>query len=78
MMGDPVSDPIDDLKCKLIACHIDRAMSSCLEIMSELMYMRTVDPETDSGRQCLAGGVGEIVDMNSSMIHELRELNSLI
>lgn len=69
---------MNDSKGKLIACHIDRAMSSCLEIMSELMYMGTVDPETDDGRQCLADRIGEIVDMNSSMIHELRELNGLI
>lgn len=73
-----MSNPIDDLMGKLVACHIDRAMSSCLEMVSELMYMRTIDADTTGGHDQLMGRLDEIVDMNKSLIDELRQVNDLI
>lgn len=63
---------------KMIATHIDRAISACLEMTSELMYMRTIGPETEAGRNRLMNGLDELVDMNKSMIDELRKVNDLI
>lgn len=73
-----MNDPLNDLKGKLIACHIDRAMSSCLEMVSELIYMRTLGSEATDGRDKLMDGLDEIVDMSKSMIHELKQVNDLI
>ena len=73
-----MNDPINDLKGRLVACHIDRAMSSCLEIMSELMYVRTIDAGTTGGHDQLMGRLDEIVDMDRSMIDELKQVIDLI
>lgn len=62
----------------LVRCRIDRAMSACFEIASELMFMRTVTSETADGRNRLRDGLDEIVDMNKSLVHELRKINDLI
>ena len=58
--------------------HIDRALSACFEMVAELMYMRTVTSETTEGRGRLRYGLDEIVDMNKSMIDELKKINDLI
>ena len=58
--------------------HIDRALSACFEIASELMFMRTVTSQTPEGRDRLRDGLDEIVDMNKSLVHELRKINDLI
>lgn len=75
---------MNDASEELVVCdgevkrHIDRAMSACFEIVAELMYMRTVTSETPEGRNRLRDGLDEIVDMNKSMVHELRKINDLI
>lgn len=62
----------------LVKRHIDRAISSCFEIVSELVYMKTVTSETTEGRDRLRDGLDEIVDMNKSMVRELGKINDLI
>ena len=75
---------MNDTAEELVVCdgiakrHIDRAMSSCFEMVSELVYMKTVTSETAEGRDRLRDGLDEIVDMNKTMIDELKKLNDLI
>lgn len=68
---------MDSTADRAIAIHIDRAISSYFEMVSELMYMRTMSM-TDDGRYSLRERLDEIVDIDKAIAHELRELNDLI
>lgn len=63
---------------EMVRFRIDRAMSACFKMASELMFMKTITSQTAVGRDRLMNGLNEIVDMNKSMIDELRKLNGLI
>lgn len=69
---------MDNTADKEIAIHIDRAMSACFEMISELMYMRTIDAETDDDRYVLRNRLDYLVDMDKSLVHEFRKLIDLI
>lgn len=75
---------MNDTVEKLVACdelvkrRIDRTISSCFELVSELMYMKTVTSETTEGRARLRNGLDESFDIVKSIIGGLRELNDLI
>ena len=69
---------MNESKDKLIAIRIDSAMSSCFEMISNLMYMRTVSSETDEGRNQLLSILEENIDVQKALIIDLKELNILI
>ena len=69
---------MDESKDKLISIRIDSAMSSCFEMISNLMYMRTVSSETDEGRNRLLSTLEENIDVQKALIIDLTELNILI
>ena len=69
---------MDESKDKLIAIRIDSAMSSCFEMISKLMYMKTVGSETEEGRNRLLDDLNEIIDINKAIILDLKALNILI
>lgn len=69
---------MDNQTDKLIAIRIDSALSSCFEMISKLMYMKTISPETEEGRNRLLNDLNEIVDIDKAIILDLKELNVLI
>lgn len=69
---------MDKQKDKQIATHIDSAMSSCFEIISRLMYMKTIGSDTEDGRNRLMDELDEIVDIDKAIILDLKRLNVLI
>lgn len=60
-----------------IAIHIERAVSACFEMVSELTYMKAVSM-TEYGRYSLRSRLDEVVDIDKEIVRELRELNDLI
>lgn len=60
---------------QLITKLIDRTISSCFEMLSELTRMKTIDPHAN---YYLRDRLDEIVDISKSIIDGLRQLNDLI
>lgn len=69
---------MDKQKDKQIEIRIDNAMSSCFEIISKLMHMKTSSSETDEGRNQLLKDLDEILDDQRALLLDLKELNILI
>lgn len=69
---------MDNQTDKLIAIRIDSAMSSCFEMVSKLMHMKTIGSDTEDGRNRLMNELDEIVDIDKAIILDLKELNILI
>lgn len=69
---------MDESKDKLISIHIDSAISSCFEMVSHLMYMKTVNSETEEGRNQLFDSLEEIIDVNKSIVFDLKGINDLV
>ena len=60
---------------KEITVTIDRTISSCFEMLSELTRMKTIDHHAN---YYLRDELDEIVDISKSIIGGLRQLNDLI
>lgn len=69
---------MNDSKDKQIAIRIDSAMSSCFEMISRLMYMKTIGSDTEDGRNRLMDELDEIVDIDKAIVFDLKGLNVLI
>lgn len=69
---------MDNRTDKLISIRIDSALSSCFEMISKLMYMRTIGSDTEDGRGRLMDELDEIVDIDKAIIFDLKKLNDLI
>lgn len=69
---------MDNQTGKMIAIRIDSAMSSCFEMISKLMYMKTIGLDTKDGRGRLMDELDEIVDIDKAIILDLKKLNDLI
>lgn len=69
---------MDNQTDKMIAIRIDSALSSCFEMISKLMYMKTISPETEKNRNQLLNDLNEIIDVDKAIILDLKELNVLI
>lgn len=69
---------MDNQTDKLIEIRIDSAMSSCFEMVSKLMHMKTISPKTEEGMNRLLNELNEIIDIDKAIILDLKELNILI
>lgn len=69
---------MDNQTDEMIAIRIDSAMSSCFEMISKLMYMKTISPETEKDRNRLLNNLDEIIDIDKAIILDLKGLNVLI
>lgn len=69
---------MDESKDKLISIRIDSAMSSSFEMISKLMYMKTVSSATEEGRNQLFNSLKEIIDVNKSIAFDLKKINDLV
>lgn len=69
---------MNESKDKLIAIRIDSAMSSCFEMISHLMYMKTVSSATEEDRNKLFNELEEIIDVNKSIVFDLKGINDLV
>lgn len=65
-------------KHEMIEIRIDSAMSSCFEMISKLMYMKTIVSDAEDDRDRLMDELDEIVDIDKAIILDLKELNVLI
>lgn len=65
-------------KHEMIEIRIDSAMSSCFEMISKLMYMKTISPKTEEDMNRLLNELNEIIDIDKAIILDLKELNVLI
>lgn len=66
-----------DMK-ETIGMRADRAISDCFEMIAHLTFMKTISSETEDGRYRLKDRISELVDIDKSIVHEIRELNNLI
>ena len=69
---------MDKQKDELIAMHIDSAISACFDMASRITHMKTASPETDEGRNQLLSDLNKIIDIQKTMLIDLKRLNVLI